>query len=59
MATVMATVKVTMWVMMTATRLVGDEEGKGKGKGGKGICDGNEGGGRGKGQGQQGDKGGQ
>ncbi len=29
MAMAMATAKVTIWAMMTATRLVGDEEGKG------------------------------
>ncbi len=45
MATAMA--KVTIWAMMTATKLVGDEEGKGKG--GKGNDDGNKGGGQGRG----------
>ncbi len=43
MATVTAMAKVMIWAMMTATRLVGDKEGKGKG--GKGIDDGNKGGG--------------
>jgi hypothetical protein len=42
----------TMWVMATATRLVGDDERKGKG--GKGKCNGNEGGGHQRGQGRQG-----
>jgi hypothetical protein len=56
MAMATATVKVTIWAMMMATRLVGDEEGKGEG--GKGDDDGNEGGRRGRGQGRQGDKGG-
>ncbi len=55
METAMATA--TMWVMMMATRLVGNEEGKGKG--GKGNHDCNEVGGQGRGQGRQGDKGGQ
>jgi hypothetical protein len=55
MVTVMA--KMVIWVMMMATRLVGNEEGKGKG--GKGNDDGNEGGRGGRGQGRQGDKGGQ
>ncbi len=39
----MATVTVTMWLMATVTRLVGDEEGK-EGEGGKGDGDGDEGG---------------
>ncbi len=47
MVTAMATAKVMIWVMMTATRLVGDEEGKSKG--GKGNDDGDEGGGQGRG----------
>ncbi len=38
-----ATVTATMWAMATATRLVGNEEGKGKS--GKGKCEGNEPGG--------------
>jgi hypothetical protein len=45
MATATATAKVTIWAMMMATRLVGDEEGKGEG--GKGNDDSNKGGGRG------------
>jgi hypothetical protein len=47
MATAKATAKVTIWAMMTATRLVGDEEGKGEG--GKGNDDGDKGGRRGRG----------
>ncbi len=47
MATAMATAKVTIWAMMTATRLVGDEEGKGKSS--KGNDDGDKGGGQGRG----------
>jgi hypothetical protein len=42
MATAMATVKATTWVMVMVTRLAGDEEGKGKG--GKGDGDDDEGG---------------
>ena len=49
---VMAMVMVTMWLMVTVMRLVGDEEGKGEG--GKGDGDGDEGGGRRSGNGDGG-----
>jgi hypothetical protein len=45
----LAMATVTMWAMVTATRLAGNKEGKGKG--GKSNGDGNEGGGQQRGQG--------
>jgi hypothetical protein len=47
---VMAMAKATTWVMVKATRLAGDKEGKGEGRGSKGDGDGNEGGGQRRGQ---------
>ena len=49
---VLATVTAMTWLMVTVTRLAGDEEGKGEG--GKGDGDGDEGGGQRRGNGNGG-----